>query len=303
MRETNLRSLDLNLLVALEALLQERHVTRAAERVAMSQPAMSRALGRLRATFADPLLVRGGNALVLTTRGEELAGRVTRVLDDVRGLISDEPFVPERFQGRFTLLTVDYASLTLLPTVLNAVLGQAPDMGLDVRNAGDDWAERLQRAEADLCLGVVGDAPAGIYQRAVLEDGFACIMRAGHPVASAPLDMETFLAQRHALITTPGRGPSAVDAALAAQGHPPRTTTLRLPHFMAATAIIAGTDLLLTLPRRVAEHVSRHEAVVVREPPLALPRFTLRLLWHERSHHDPAHRWLRERVTAALPAP
>lgn len=300
MRETNLRSLDLNLLVALDALLRERHVTRAAERAAMSQPAMSRALGRLREVFGDPLLVRAGRELVPTPRAEALAGQLARVLDDIRGLIATEPFDPARFDGAFRVLTVDYASLTVLPVLLRRALAEAPAMRLEVTHAGNDASEQLQRGDTDLVIGVVADAPAGIYRRALLEDGFSCVMRPGHPLAAQTLDVDAFLAQRHALISTPGRARSPVDRVLAELGHPARQVTLRVPHFMAATAIIAATDLILTLPSRIASHMARHGDVIVREPPLALPRFTLNLLWHERSHRDPAHRWLRETAVAAL---
>ncbi len=300
MHETNLRSLDLNLLVALEALLAERHVTRAAERVSMSQPAMSRALGRLRDTFRDPLLVRAGAGMVVTARGRVLAQQVGRVLDDIRSMLTEESFDPAIFAGRFRLLTVDYASLTSLPSMIEALLAEAPKMRMDVGDAGDDWPDRLQAGEADLVLGVIGDAPAGIYQRAVLEDRFACIMRRGHPSVGRPLDLDTFLAQRHVLISSPGRDRSPVDVALERLGQPPRDITLRLPHFMASTAIIAATDLVMTLPMRIAAYMARHEALVVQDPPVELEGFTLRLLWHQRCHDDPAHRWMRERGAAAI---
>lgn len=300
MHETNLRSLDLNLLVALEALLAERHVTRAAERVSMSQPAMSRALGRLRDTFHDPLLVRAGSEMVVTARGRVLAQQLGRVLDGIRNMLTDESFAPDVFNGRFRLLTVDYASLTSLPSMLEALLAEAPGMRMDVGDAGDDWPERLQAGEADLVLGVTDDAPAGIFQRAVLDDRFACIMRRGHPLAERPLDLDTFLAQRHVLISSPGRDRSAVDAALERLGRPARNITLRLPHFMASTAVIAATDLIMTLPLRIAAYMARHEALEVREPPVELDGFTLRLLWHQRCHDDPAHRWMRERGATAI---
>lgn len=300
MHETNLRSLDLNLLVALEALMAERHVTRAAERVAMSQPAMSRALGRLRETFGDPLLVRAGTEMVVTARGQLLAQQVARVLDEIRGMLTDKPFEPSAFTGRFRLLTVDYASLTSLPSMLGALLAEAPEMRIDVGDAGDDWPKQLQAGEADLVLGVVNDTPAGIYQRAVLEDRFACIMRRQHPLAGRALDLDAFLAQRHVLISSPGRDRSAVDLALERLGRHPRKIALRLPHFMAATAIVAATDLIMTLPLRIAAHMARHEGLEVRDPPVELDGFTLRLLWHHRSHDEPAHRWMRERAANAI---
>ncbi|WP_334190018.1 LysR family transcriptional regulator [Noviherbaspirillum sp.] len=300
MHETNLRSLDLNLLVALDALLAERHVTRAAERVSMSQPAMSRALGRLRDTFHDPLLVRAGSEMVVTARGLVLAHQVGRVLEEVRNMLTDESFEPSVYSGRFKLLTVDYASLTSLPSMLEALLAEAPQMRMDVEDAGDDWPERLQAGEADLVLGVIADAPAGIYQRAVLDDRFACIMRREHPLAGHPMDLDSFLAQRHVLISSPGRDRSAVDSALERLGKPPRNIALRLPHFMASTAIVAATDLIMTLPLRIAAYMARHEALEVREPPVELEAFTLRLLWHRRCHDEPAHRWMRECGATAI---
>ncbi|HEY8607926.1 MAG TPA: LysR family transcriptional regulator [Noviherbaspirillum sp.] len=300
MHETNLRSLDLNLLVALDALMAERHVTRAAQRVAMSQPAMSRALARLRMTFRDPLLVQAGAEMVATARGQALAQQVGRVLNEVRNMLASEPFVPAVFRGRFRLLTVDYASLTALPPMLEALLAEAPDMRMDVADAGDDWPKCLQAGEADLVLGVVHHTPAGIYQRAVFDDRFACIMRRGHPLAGRPLDLAAFLAQRHVLISSPGHDRSAVDLALERLGQPPRNIALRLPHFMASTAVVAATDLVMTLPQRIAAYMARHEDLEVREPPMELEGFTLRLLWHHRCHDDPAHGWMRERAATAI---
>jgi DNA-binding transcriptional LysR family regulator len=134
---------------------------------------------------------------------------------------------------------------------------------------------------------VAEQAPAGIYQRAILDHRFVCIMRRDHPLAERPMDLDAFLSQRHVLISSPGRNRAAVDAGLERLGHPPRNIALRLlPHFMASTAAVAATDLITTLPRRIAEYMARHEALVVREPPMALQGFSLQLLWHERCHDD-----------------
>ena len=300
MHETNLRSLDLNLLVVLEALLAERHVTRAAQRLAMSQPAMSRALARLRDTFNDPLLVRAGPEMVATAKGQTLAQQVAWVLDEVRSMLNDAPFEPASYTGRLRVLTVDYASLTALPSMLGALLAEAPGMRMEVEDAGDDWPLRLQSGEADLVLGVVSEAPAGIYQRAILDDRFACLMRRGHPAAAQPLNLATFLAQRHVLISSPGRDRSVVDIALERSGQPPRNVAVRVPHFMASTAIVAATDMIMTVPQRIAAYMARHESLEVRDPPLELDGFTLRMLWHQRCHDAPAHRWMRERAAIAV---
>lgn len=114
------------------------------------------------------------------------------------------------------------------------------------------------------------------------------------------MDLDAFLSQRHVLISSPGRNRAAVDAGLERLGHPPRNIALRLPHFMASTAAVAAIDLITTLPRRIAEYMARHEALVVREPPMALQGFSLQLLWHERCHDDPARRWMRDRSASAI---
>lgn len=296
MREVNLRSVDLNLLVALESLLAERHVTRAAVRAAMSQPAMSRALERLRHTFGDPLLVRAGRAMTLTPRAKELADRLPALMTELRGLIAGTEFVPENYRGRIALLTTDYSSLTVLPAVMQRALAQAPGMRVDVLNATGTFLDELRAGTADVALGVIEDAPAGFYRRSVVEDGYSCLMREGHRLAHAPLTLDAFLAERHALISIIDREAGIVDRTLDALGTPPRTVTLRLPHFVASAAIIAATDMLITLPTRLARHLASRQPLVVSEPPLDLPPFTVSLLWHERTHTDPARQWLRQLI-------
>jgi len=296
MRETDLARIDLNLLVALSALLAERSVTRAAVRLGLSQPAASRALARLRETFGDPLLVRTRDGLVPTPRAAALEAPLGRLLDDVGDLVRRPEFDPATARGRFAVATVDYVDAVLLPALAEALRARAPRIDLVSLPSPRDPAvalAALAEGRWDLQAMRFDDAaPAGILRQRLFEDDLVCLLRRGHPALASGLTAEAFAALDHVLITVTDDRPGPVDDALAAMGLA-RRIAVRVPHFLAAPLVAARTDAVLTMPRRLARMFADWLPVDLAEPPLPLAGFAISQFWHERRHGDPAHAWLR----------
>lgn len=307
MQDVNLGALDLNLLRVLDALLGERHVTRAARRVGLSQPATSHALARLRAALGDPLLVRGpGGALVPTPRAAALQPRLRAALDAVAAALrGDAPFDPATARSTFRIATGDYAEMVILPGLMARLARDAPHVDLRVvpPASGGDEREGLAAGEVDVVLAPrrgPGGA-AGLYERRLFDETFTCLVRRGHPATAQRLTLARYEALSHVLVAPRGTPGSFVDDALAALGRR-RRVALTVPHFLVAPHVVAATDLIVTLASRIADVVAGPLDLVALPPPLELPGFTMSLWWHERNHHDPAQRWLRDAIaTVATP--
>jgi DNA-binding transcriptional LysR family regulator len=297
MHEMDLRRIDLNLLVALDVLLDERSVTRAAARLGLSQPAVSRALARLRAIFADALLVEGRGGYLLSRRAEAIRPRLRGVLAEVGALLAAGEFDPATAEGRLRLMMPDLLSATLGPPLLARLAAEAPGIGLDVLPPEPALADALENDLADAVIGLIDEAPAGVRRRSLHSDSYLTLLRAGHP-AAAGLTLERYLGLRHVVVSVTGVGPAPVDVALAAIGCT-RTVSARVPGFLAAVEIVAGSDLVITLPASLARRVAANGRVVPVAPPLDLGSFTMSLVWHARHQDEPRHAWLRRTVVAA----
>jgi DNA-binding transcriptional LysR family regulator len=297
--DLDLAAIDLNALVVLDALLAERHVTRAAAKVGLSQSAVSHALARLRALLGDPLLVRGPRgALVATPRAEAIAPALRQALDGVRTAIRGEPrFDPATVRRSFRIGTGDYAELILLPRLVARLAREAPGVDLWVVPVPDDTAAALAAGAIDLAIGVWGAPswPAGLYQRGLFDEDFRCVVRAGHPATAQRLTLARFCELDHLLVAPRGTPGGTVDNQLAALGRT-RRVAVRVPHFLIAPHVIAASDLVVTIATRLARLYAEPLGLELIAPPLDLPPFTVSMVWHERAHHDPGHRWLRERL-------
>jgi DNA-binding transcriptional LysR family regulator len=295
----NLAGVDLNLLVALDALLAERSVTQAANRVGLSQPAMSRALGRLRDLLEDRLFVRTSVGLAPTPRAEALAATLPQTLASIRQMITAPEFVPQRWRATVPIALLDYHAFVLLPKLLPRLKQRAPELDLNVESLVPDPFGRLEAGDIDLALGTFEDTPPGFYRRTLLSDQFACLVRKGHPVLEQAWTIERFAGLSHIQVSPGGQGcAERVDAALAAAGLK-RRAVVSLPYFMTAPMIVAQTDMVLTVPRRVAEQAAATLPLEVLAPPVPLPAFVVSALWHERRHRDKEHAWLRSEIAAA----
>jgi len=298
MREVDLRSADLNLLVVLDALLEERNVTRASLRLGMSQPATSRALARLRAMFSDSLLVDGPGGYLLTARAEQLRPLLRSVLADARQMLDAPTFDPRAATGTVRLLMLDLEAAVLTPRLIGVLAERAPLLGVEVKPPGAEPLDVLAAGEADAVIGVIDEAPAGIRKRTLYADEFATIMRTGHPAAGEPLSLAQFLELEHIVVSITGMGRAWIDEVLGRQGLQ-RRVKVRVPSFFAALEIAAQSDLVMTLPHRLVETAAGMGRFAVARPPLDAGRVVMSLAWHARNQDDPRHSWLRKAIVAA----
>lgn len=294
MQLNHMSGVDLNLLVALSALLEERSVTRAAKRVGVTQPAMSRTLGRLRELLGDPLLVRSGRGVVATARAEALAEPLARLLADAAELIrAPGPFDPASAQRRFVVGTSDFVVAAVVPPLAARIATEAPGVDLVLQTASGEMGAALEAGEVDLAVLPDGQTDPALRRRPSVEVPFACLLRADHPaIAGGALSLEDYAALPHLLVAPRGRPGGVVDRVLADRGLA-RRVAVQVQTFGVAGEIIAATSLVATLPLPVAlDHAAKLPVRVV-PPPIPVPPFRLVLLWHERAHHDPGHAWLR----------
>jgi DNA-binding transcriptional LysR family regulator len=293
MRISNLAALDLNLLVALDALLAERHVTRAAKRLGSSQPALSRALARLRELFGDELLVRVGAGMQLTARAAALVAPLQHWLERTRELVGSEPFEPARATGVVRLALPDIIAYMLGPLLLRRLAREAPAIDLEVVQWSPEWQEQLASGAVDLTFGQTQGDERGIHTKLVVRNAWATVLRRGHPALRKRWTVQTFAGLRHLLIGF-AQGPGHVDVALARLGYK-RRVGLRMPYVILSPLLVAESDLVLTTARWLADKLARRVGLVVKDPPpqLELTPVDLPMVWHERSHRDPRQRWLR----------
>jgi len=289
-----LAGVDLNLLVALDALLEAENVTRAARRVGLSQSALSSALGRLRHLFGDRLLVRTRGGMAPTALARRLREPVRRALDEVAGMLrSPGPFDP-RTPHRFRVAVTDYVGLVLLPAIAARVLGAGPAIDLEVRTI-DDWqlpVDELDRGALDVAISFFRDVPPRLSSEHLFDESFVCAVRRGHPVVRRRLSLRQYTTLPHLLVSPRAGLLGTVDAALAARGLS-RRVAITVPHFAVAPAVLAHTDCVATLPERIARLAARSTRLRLFAPPIAIPGFAIRMVWHPQTDADPAAAWFR----------
>jgi DNA-binding transcriptional LysR family regulator len=286
---------DLNLLVTLAVLLEEGSVTEAGQRLGRSPSAISHALGRLRVFFRDPLFVRVGHQLQPTAAAEALREPIFVILHSIQGLLQEATFYPERSDRHFRIIASDYLQRVLLAPIVRRLRLYAPGVDLQVLPVRPHLDQALAQGAADLALGVSLSAPEQLRCRVLGEDHFVCV--AQHSSWTCGDDPAAWAALPHVLVSPGARPGGPVDRVLAHHGFR-RRVVVTLPHFLAAVELVATTDLVLTLPRRLAE-VLCPPGLLVRPPPLPLDPIQIVALWHHRHHRDPGHRWLREQLWSA----
>lgn len=296
-----LARIDLNLVVVLDALLSERHVTRAAARLGITQSAASHALARLRDLLDDPILVRGPRGTMIpTVRASALEPAVHRILADLASVLrGDATFDPATARRTFHLGTTDYVELVLLPRLVERLQRIAPGIDLIAHTLTDYGDAGLAAGTFDvvICPPRGTARSAGTYEKVLFDESFTCIVRGGHPLAGARLTLPRYCAAAHVLVAPRGTLGSFVDDALASLGRS-RRIAVAVPHFLVVPYLVANSDLIATVATRVASTFADALGLVRMAPPFALPGFQLALAWHERTHDDPAHRWLREHLLA-----
>jgi DNA-binding transcriptional LysR family regulator len=289
----NVRSVNLNLLVAFEALYTEQSVTAAARRAGVTQPAMSNTLSQLRALFDDALFVRHRTGLTPTARAKQLAEPIRQGLKLLEGALSAPSFEPVTSERRFVIAASDYVELVLLPSLLRRLAKEAPGVRLQLKPWGlHEAPPELARGEIDLMLGFYDKLPPHHHEQLLFEDEYVCVVRRRHPTVKSKLSLAQYCALSHVLVSSRSDSPGSVDRALATLGKK-RTIGARVSHFMTVPVLIAQTDFVAALDRRVAEVFATPLGLKLFPPPLKLPKGTVGQVWHEQQHTDPAQRWLR----------
>lgn len=297
----DLHGIDLNLLVAFDALMAERSVTRAGVRIGRTQPAMSAALLRLRTLLRDELFVRSPAGLQPTPRALELAEPLGHALGEIqRTLGFTQPFDPRSSTMTFNLGLPEHPTVALLPCLVETLQEAAPAVTLHVRSftARDEAVALLDAGEADLTIGVPQATSTGrILTRPLFEERFVCIVRKGHAAARAPLDLQTFLGLSHLLVSPEGDGVGYVDAALAELGLK-RRVKLTLPHMQAVPALVARTDMISTVMGGAVTASGHADHLCILDPPLDLDPVPFVMSWHRRNDAHPAQRWFRDCIAS-----
>lgn len=294
----NLATFDLNLLVVFDAVLRERSVTKAGERLGLSQPAMSHALNRLRWLMKDQLFVRTPEGMLPTPRAEALAHPVRQALSDLLRALAPESFDPATASRDFRLAVNNYAAVVLVGPITADCAAAAPNVRLSLRPSGTlDLADLLDRGELDLALS--NHVPTGdrFSSRVLIEDSYVAVMRRGHPLAGTNFGIEAFARLPHLTISSSGEDLDFVDRALAAQGLS-RSIELEAPYLSAGTILVQST-MVAVLGRQIAQEFRRAYPIELCELPFPSPPLRSVMSWHRRFDDQPAHLWLRERIASS----
>ncbi len=295
----NIQSIDLNLLLVFEALMDERNVTRAAKRVGLSQPAMSNALTRLRRTFNDQLLVKTPGGMVPTPTAQTLIEPVHTALAHLRAALETKrAFNPADSNRTFHILANDYVEITLLMRLLRTLRTRAKGIKLRFhrpRNLFEPPTSSELTESFDLAISLSPNAlalDASVRSELLWEEGNVCIASNSHPVIRNKISLRQYAEAEHLAVFYKQQGQGVIDTLLAQKGFA-RRAVLQVPHFITVLFAVSETDLIATVPESFAKKFSKQLKLQVLALPITIPPFRLTLLWHERFHNDPAHQWMR----------
>lgn len=289
---------DLNLLPVFMAMMEERNVTRAAERLGITQPALSNALNRLRDTLRDPLFIRERYGMKPTQMAEDLApviGAALASLDDV--ILGQQAFDPAKATRLFTIAPNSYVEFVLMPAIVSRLREQAGDIRLRLTPFGNDVIETgAMSGTTDMVIGRIVDPPDNLVVQHLMDDGLACVVRADHPEVGDSLSREQYERLKHVNVLPPGRMRAGLFQALQQQSLR-REVAVSVTHFLAVPEMIAVTDYCATLPSLICRSLAHDPRLKILAAPVDLGTFPVEMAWHVRYRHDPAHRWLRSLVT------
>jgi DNA-binding transcriptional LysR family regulator len=297
MRYPHIVRSNLNLLASLQALIEERNVTRAAARMFLSQPAMSRVLDRLQEMFNDKLLVRTRTGLEPTRLALRVYEQLERVLPAIEEVLRGREFDPATATDYFRIAMTDHFALVLLPTLMNILALKAPGMRVEVFAWDDSSFRKLETNALDLVIWV-NQAPSPLRSEMIYRDKSVCVFRKGHPVQHRRLTAKRYLELEHLVISLVGTQQGSLEQALSRLGYR-RNARLTIPFFAAAAPIIENTDMVATLPRRLAKRVAENSETNFAAISIKLPEISYIQVWHPRNDEDPAHKWLRELIKRA----
>ena len=303
----NLGRVDLNLLVYLDVLLRERNVTKAANHLGLSQPAMSNGLKRLRELFDDPLLVRTRDGMTPTERAEKLQPQIRAILSNIdNALQSQKEFDAASTQRVYRIMASDYAESTLVPHILSRLREEAPGITLDIMTPSDVSFDVVEQGKVDLVINRFDSLPQSFHQKRLWQDSFSCLLCANNPL-NTEFTLERYLEAQHVWVSKTGMGVGVgvdpddvrrlgwVDSALAKQDKT-RQITVFTRHYQAAMLLAEQSDLIVTLPSKAAALQKDNPRVVIKSPPFAIPKFELKLAWSGLLQHNLAHQWMRRLI-------
>ncbi len=290
----NIRNFDLNLLRVLDALTDERSVTRAAERLRLSQPAVSAALNRLRGFFGDPLFVRLQRGILPTPRAVELAHAAKAVLGQIEGIIDARPFDPSHSKAVFRIGANDYAQLAVVVPLIRLLADIAPNIRLEIMPLGQNLGEQLERQRVDLAFTLFSEPPKGSRSAMLFREAYVCAARKDHSEIGRTLSLDQFCELPHVAVPSAApRSVDPVDEALAALGRE-RRVVVKVPNFFILPPMLQYNNLIAVAPERLIRYFN---ATLKALPlPIAVPGFSMNLVWHEATEADAEHAWLRAQI-------
>ncbi len=288
--------LDLEWLAVFDEVYQCNSVSRAADRLGIAQATASIALNKLRTHFGDKLFSRTSHGMQPTSYARDIHPTVKEVLASLEQARSARNvFDPTSSARTFRVCMTDISEVVLLPMLVNHLQRIAARIRIEAEEISPDSPGRLEEGDVDLAVGFMPHLEAGFFQRTLMAESFVCMAAIDHPRIGAELTKAAFLAEGHVVVATTGTGHSVVEKLLT-QRKLQRNVVLRLPSFLGVARIVAQTELLVLVPRRVGEAFAGQERVKLLEPPLHLPSYSVKLHWHERFHADPGNLWLRQTI-------
>lgn len=295
----NLRQVDLNLLVTLDVLLSERSVTRAARRLNYSQPSVSVHLAKLRDIFGDPLLLPGPRGMQPTARAEELRQPLREALESLERAVSPaRPFNPAESEHTWRVAASDSSASSIVLPAMAAIRVAAPATRLAVFDlVPSHIAKQAEQGEIDLAFHTAEGSPPGLRRRMLFAERYVLAGRVGHPRLHPQLTLSQFCELEHVMVSPDRGGFFGVTDEVLAKAGLKRRVVISVPHFLLMMSVLASTELVAMVPSRL---VRNSKTLQIIEPPLDVPGYEMVMLWHERSHRDPAHQWLRETIATSV---
>lgn len=298
----DLRDIDLNLLVLFNDLLTTGRVNVTAERLGLTQPAVSNALGRLRRLLGDDLFVRTPQGMQPTPFAEALAEPISYALGAIHGALNQNvAFDPLRSRQNFTIAMTDIGEIHFLPELMQRLAATAPGISVStVRNHSIDLDREMEAGNVHLAIGLLPDLQAGYFQRRLLGQHYVCLFRKGHALDGATVTLDDFTAAEHIGVVAAGTGHGMIDELFARMGIE-RRIRLRVPHFVAVGHILRNTDMIATVPEVLALRIAEPFGLTWCVHPVSLPEISIGMFWHSKFHRDAANQWLRNLIFEARP--
>ncbi|MDO8652654.1 MAG: LysR family transcriptional regulator [Undibacterium sp.] len=293
------KDIDLNLLVVFHEVFQARQISSVAKKLGLSQPAVSNALARLRKSFADELFVRTAQGMQPTPLAEQLADPIANALGSITSALNQhEQFDAATSKRRFTLAMTDVGEVYFMPVLVDLCRRLAPQIGLaTVRASSIDLKAEMETGRVDLAIGAFDDISGALYQRRLFQQNYVCMLRSGHPLAAKALSLKDFLAAQHLIVASMESPYDKINQQLEKAGIK-AGAHFTVPHFVAVPYIVSSTDLLVTVPQKLAERAAAPFNLQCVKPPLRLPSLQTNIFWHRRFAQDEGNQWLRNFIAA-----